>query len=285
MKILVIGDFHGKFPEKLKREVLKKEFDFIVGVGDYAGIDEWYSYIKYILGLKDKTKRKSAKEFFGKEKFRKLMKKDFKAGEQVLLFLDSLEKPGFFVFGNGDDEWYNYPFSKKILQSKKRNLNFLKKINNLQEMTYKVKNYKGISFLGFGGYMDAAANKSARTKEWQTKVEVRNKKAKNKMNSLIKKVRSNSIFIFHYPPFGVFDKILDKKNPFYRGRTGVDFFRKVILKKKPLLVLCGHMHENYGRAKIGKTIVVNPGAAVEGKAAIIEIDEQKGKVKKIEFLK
>lgn len=290
MKILVIGDFHGKFPEKLRKKILKREFDFIIGVGDYTGIEEWRPYIKYIFSLKksyleSKFKRKLPREFFGKRKFKELIKKDFEAGKKVLKFLDNLEKPGFFVFGNGDEEWYNYPFSKEILQSKKRNLNFLKKINNLQEMTYKVKKYKGISLLGFGGFMDASANKSVRSKEWQAKVEVRNKKAKNKMNSLIKRVRGNSIFIFHYPPFGVFDKILDKKNPFYGGRTGVDFFRKAILKKKPLLVLCGHMHENYGRAKIGKTIVVNPGAAVEGKAAIIEIDEEKGKVKNVEFIK
>ena len=43
MKMLVLGDFQGKFPFKLKRKIekIKDEIDFIVGLGDYAGIDEW----------------------------------------------------------------------------------------------------------------------------------------------------------------------------------------------------------------------------------------------------
>jgi predicted phosphodiesterase len=39
MKILAIGDFHGKFPAKLKKEARK--VDLILSTGDYAGIDEW----------------------------------------------------------------------------------------------------------------------------------------------------------------------------------------------------------------------------------------------------
>lgn len=33
MRILVIGDFHGKFPKKLKKEA--KKVDLVVSVGDY----------------------------------------------------------------------------------------------------------------------------------------------------------------------------------------------------------------------------------------------------------
>jgi len=282
MKILVIGDLHGKI-EKLQKEIPKYDFDFIIGIGDYTGIDDWRPYINYYFKLKNGEKRKSAKEFFGKEKYKKLIKKDFEAGKKVLKFLDALSKPGFFVFGNGDEEWYNYPFSKKILQAKKRNLNFIKKIKNLKEMTYKTKNYKGISFLGFGGYLDATANDKSRDSEWQKKVDKRMKKAETKMNFLVKKIRKKSIFILHYSPLGIFDKIGDKKNPFYRGSSGINFFRKAILKKKPFLVLCGHMHEYQGKKKLGNSIVVNPGYGAKGKFAIIDIDEEKKKVRKIEF--
>jgi len=281
MRILVIGDIHGNL-SKLKKEIPKHDFDFIIGIGDYAGIDEWYSYVKYYFNLKKGTKRKTAEEFFGKQKLNRLIKKDFEAGKKVLSFLDSLNKPGFFIFGNGDDDWYNYPFSKNLLKVKKRNLSFLKKIKNLKEMTYKVRNYKGISFLGFGGYMDARANDSARDKKWQKKVDKRNEKAEKKMNSLIKKFRGKSVFILHYPPLGVFDKILEK-NKFYGKSTGVDFFRKAILEKNPFLVLCGHMHEYQGEKKLGNSIIVNPGYGVKGKFAIIDIDEEKGKIWNIEF--
>lgn len=35
MKILAIGDFHGKFPEKLKKKIGKEKPDLIVSIGDY----------------------------------------------------------------------------------------------------------------------------------------------------------------------------------------------------------------------------------------------------------
>ncbi|MDP2628580.1 MAG: hypothetical protein Q8P15_01635, partial [Nanoarchaeota archaeon] len=235
--------------------------------------------------LENKAKRKSPEQFFGKKKFKKLLKKDFEAGKNTLKFLDSLGKPGFFVFGNGDDEWYKYPFSKKILQPKKKNLNFVKKLKNIKEMTYKVRQYKGISFLGFGGYMDAKANNKSRDAKWQKAVDKRMKRAENKFNLFLRKIKGKAIFIFHYPPSGIFDKIKDKKNRFYGGSTGVDFYREGILKKKPFLVLCGHMHEYVGKKELGSSWVVNPGEGSKGMFAIVDIDEKKGKVKNVRFLR
>jgi len=43
------------------------------------------------------------------------------------------------------------------------------------------------------------------------------------------------------------------------------------------------MHEYQGKKKLGKTMMLNPGAAYDGKAAIIEIDNYK--IKKIKFIK
>ena len=45
LKVLVVGDFQGVFPEKLKKKLKKEEFDIVVAVGDYGGIDEWQPYI------------------------------------------------------------------------------------------------------------------------------------------------------------------------------------------------------------------------------------------------
>ena len=45
-----------------------------------------------------------------------------------------------------------------------------------------------------------------------------------------------------------------------------------------ILAIGGHFHENQGKCKIGKTLVVNPGAAGEGKCVIIDFDEKKGAV-------
>jgi Icc-related predicted phosphoesterase len=196
--------------------------------------------------------------------------------------LEGLGKPGVFVFGNGDEEWYDIFFIKR-LKAKKRNLNFLKKIKNVKDINYGIKKYKGINFFGFGGYMDVSANDGSRDKEWQMAVDKRMKKAEKRFNLFLKKVNGKSIFVFHYPPRGIFDLIKDKKNPFHGKSSGIDFYHRAILKKKPILVLCGHMEEYQGKKKLGSSTIVNPGEGSHGKFAIVEIDDKNGEVKKVEF--
>jgi len=79
MKILVVGDFQGVFPEKLKRKIAGEEFDFVVGVGDYGGIKEWRPWIINDLArAKRGMPRISPQDFFGKKKFKELLKKDLR---------------------------------------------------------------------------------------------------------------------------------------------------------------------------------------------------------------
>ena len=64
---------------------------------------------------------------------------------------------------------------------------------------------------------------------------------------------------------------------------GSKMARRIIEQYNPILHLGGHIHESWGKDRIGKTILVNPGAVHEGKAAIVEIND--GKIGKIKFLK
>ena len=66
---------------------------------------------------------------------------------------------------------------------------------------------------------------------------------------------------------------------------GSKMIRRVIDRNQPVLGIGGHMHENQDKCKLGKTIVINTGAAEDGKAAVIEFDEKKGEVKEIRFVK
>ena len=66
---------------------------------------------------------------------------------------------------------------------------------------------------------------------------------------------------------------------------GVSSYNRVIKKYKPALLVCGHMHENQGKCKINATLVVNPGAALEGKAAIIDFDEKMKRVLSVRFVR
>ena len=287
MKILAIGDFHGKFPEKLKKEARK--VDLVVSVGDYTGLSDWRPIIMaQIKAAKTGTKVPSPEEVFGKKKFKGLLQKDFDSGKKILTELNNLGKKVILIFGNSDDEWYKYPFDTRIDLLKKRSQIVLKKLKNIKIVTYSSTKFKGINFIGFGGYMDIDAYFDKKIFK-SSKAPMRNNRrtrSKQKFWAVLKKIKGSKIFILHYPPKGVFDIIHDKKdNPMNGHSAGINFFREGITKYKPIIALCGHMHEYQGMKKIGKTTVINPGAALDGKAAVIDINEKKKKIVNITFIK
>ena len=48
--------------------------------------------------------------------------------------------------------------------------------------------------------------------------------------------------------------------------------RKLVDKFKPRLVLCGHIHEDPGFTKIGKTTIVNCSMGKRGEGSLIEMN-------------
>ncbi|MDZ7344572.1 MAG: metallophosphoesterase family protein [candidate division KSB1 bacterium] len=63
------------------------------------------------------------------------------------------------------------------------------------------------------------------------------------------------------------------------GSTAV---RSWVDKVKPILVVCGHIHEARGQSKIGETLVVNCGPARDGNYVVAEVgNEVKVELKKV----
>ena len=77
-----------------------------------------------------------------------------------------------------------------------------------------------------------------------------------------------SVLISHEPPYGAQDKV------FLGLHGGSKELREIIDEYKPRLVLCGHIHEDPGVTKIGKTTVVNCSMGKRGEGALIEINEK-----------
>ena len=285
MKILAVGDFQGKFPERLKKVLHSESFDVLVVVGDVSGVDEWKPYIIDIFKrIKKGKSRLTPKEFFGNKKLKELERKDFESCKIILKELNKLNKPVMLIFGNSDDGWYNHPtlrLSKKDMRVKK----FMASMKNIAEITYSHKGFKKFNFIGWGGYMDIEAYfKKSTFKAENEMIPIkmkRHKLSRTKLFKLLKKTNRNdlnNIFIFHYPPYGIFDKIKDKGNPMDGQRTGIKFFGEAIKRYKPKVVLCGHMHEYQGMKKLYGVQVINPGDAGEGKCAIVDINSE-GQVK------
>jgi len=295
MKLLVVGDFQGKFPARLKRRIAKEEFDLVVGVGDYAGIDDWKPYIMDVFRrIKNKEERISPEDYFGKKGHKELWEKDFKAGRMVFREIDKIKKPTISVFGNSDDKWYNYPFDGiRDSRQEKRRGKILKSLKNFIDINYKKKKLFGFNWIGFGGYMDIESfvkdKEFRRAGKKKLKATIkRMRKSKEKLFKLfdgLKGRKENKILVLHYPPQGVFDIIKDKRNPINGRGAGVKSFSLAIKKYKPILVLCGHMHEYQGLKYLHGVPVINPGDAGEGKFAIVEVPSEKGKSVKARFIK
>ena len=164
MKILVIGDLHGRKPR-----IHFKDFDCIIQVGDVCDdskigphIKEWFELLK-----KEETSFMESDQFIiskiGKGGLKKLEKESLERGHEILKYLNSLGKPIFMVAGNWDQSYgpskikdlnksdYNYrksfydwylgdKINPKLVQG-------LKKIKNVMFKNYQ---FEGINLLGYG---------------------------------------------------------------------------------------------------------------------------------------
>jgi Icc-related predicted phosphoesterase len=73
------------------------------------------------------------------------------------------------------------------------------------------------------------------------------------------------VYLLHQPPYGILDDVGDR----HIGSEGI---RKAIAEANPRIVISGHVHEARGYMKNGETLLVNPGPARDGYAALIDTD-------------
>jgi Icc-related predicted phosphoesterase len=75
------------------------------------------------------------------------------------------------------------------------------------------------------------------------------------------------LLLTHTPPYGT------KTDVLYTGtHVGSKALRALIESRKPLVTVCGHIHESRGVDSIGRTLVVNPGPNYRRFYGIIELD-------------
>jgi Icc-related predicted phosphoesterase len=277
MKILAIGDFHGKFPEKLKKKA--KDVDLIVSVGDFADTSELREIeFKHW----EEVKKKSISKIIGKKKYADLLKKQSDSQETILKELISFKKPLFVIYGNSDlldKEAKKFSILGLKSQCEKLGILLLKK---------DVASFDNLTIAGFSGYRGAMSKKMTKASLLQKmKVFYHNKKWKKKLNALSKQLKEtkNVVFLAHDVPYGYFDKINNKESPLHNKRIGDSYLTEFIKISQPGLFLCGHMHEYQGMKRLGKTKIIEVGPAYEGKGAIIDFDEEKGKFKSIKFIR
>lgn len=92
--------------------------------------------------------------------------------------------------------------------------------------------------------------------------------SQQKISSIEKLVDEKSVIVSHVPPHGLQDKVYIGKH------AGSKELREFMNKRKPRLIICGHIHEDSGYTKAEETIVVNCSMGKRGEGAIIEINDK-----------
>ncbi len=148
--------------------------------------------------------------------------------EYVLYFLNKLKIPILMIHGNHEDE----RFLRKVC----------KLFDNIIFIHNKYYVRENALVLGYGGGGFALRD-------------LHFKKTAKKFRKIIKKNPDKKVILLsHGPPYGTeVDKIVGE----YSGNKDItDFVRK----NRVDYVICGHLHENFGKKdKIKETIVMNPG--------------------------
>ncbi|MEM5792853.1 MAG: metallophosphoesterase family protein [Candidatus Aenigmatarchaeota archaeon] len=170
--------------------------------------------------------------------------KGFKQTDVVEIFLEelsSLEKPILAIPGNNDE--------KDVLSLiEKKDISIHKKGKIIGEF----------GFYGFGG---------AKT-PFMTPFEPSDEEMEIGLNTGYNQVLNSKhkIQITHVPPYGTNLDII---------RSGVHVgsyvVRNFIESKKPILAVCGHIHEAKGTDMIGGTVLLNPGKFSEGYFGLVDV--------------
>lgn len=163
----------------------------------------------------------------------------FGPGEVAKNFLNQIPVNTLAIIGNIDTP----EVDQAITDSKADNLD-LKRI---------VKN--DISFVGMGGTIPSPISKIViKDKDMEKPIE--------------ESIDEKTILVSHEPPFKTQDRV------FFGHHSGSKELRKLIEKCKPRLVLCGHIHEDPGITKLGKSIVLNCSMGKRTEGALIVINNE-----------
>lgn len=146
--------------------------------------------------------------------------------DELVGMLDKLGKPVLVIPGNHETE-----LALKNSCKKSKNVTYL------HEKTFE---REGYLFMGYGGGGFALVDNHFKQIARQFKRKI--------------KKGQKLILVTHAPPYGTkVDRIMGQ-------HCGNKTIRQFIVKTKPDLVICGHLHETAGiEDKVSKTFIINPG--------------------------
>jgi len=138
--------------------------------------------------------------------------------------LSRLSLPTFFIRGNSDSRMLEDSFGRT---SRLQNLHATRKI------------VSDVGFVGVGGTIPLP---------FHSRLGLAESALVARLSDLM---QPGDVLVVHPPPYGVRDRVLGR---FHAGSRAV---KRLVERRAPALVVCGHIHEQAGIETLGKTVVVN----------------------------
>jgi len=260
MKLLVVGDLHGQVPN-----VYFNDFDAVIAPGDFCSSDESRPLMFKVIKeeLKNPDYKKKWYDVLGKTKTKGIINRSLKAGRVILEKLDSISNRVYVVPGNNDwvsDKKSVWPFLR---------INHYKTIkeglNHIIDVHLRIRNLGDFQIIGYGLSSSPEYPQYKADLARYSDRELLNKKRSyerlfNKVDNLFCKATKPVIFLSHNVPFNTsLDRIDNPESPRNGDHFGSSIAREIIEKHKPMLCIGGHMHEHFGKCKIGSTVCINAG--------------------------
>ncbi len=266
MKILAIGDFHGKFPKRIVNHIRKIRPDLILCTGDLPDTE---SERRLIFKHYDELTEKSLSDIIGKKKVMELERNASKSVEPILRTLNSFGIPVIMIWGNSDD--VNYEKNPRFTHLNKR----VKKFKNITFVAkQRAITRKDVQILAFSGYR-YPIHKGFRKMDLieELFVELENSVWNGRLGKLFSRMdkEKKTIFLTHDPPRGYFDKV-QSDNPMKGKNIGDEYFKEYIKEFQPNLCLCGHMHEYQDKRRLKKSMIVSVGAMCNNAYTLVDTD-------------
>jgi Icc-related predicted phosphoesterase len=287
MKVLIIGDFHGKFSKKLEGEIKKTKPDLILSPGDFCG-DE--ILVRFFF-----------ENIYGKEEisleylfiYRYLEMVSLNAGISLIKSFKKLKIPIFAIRGNWDPSPFGSDLVGELDEEDLKKVEFFEKLQTKKFSFIDLGLKEFDSFVLVGGASSSSPQRiqkgmveglvkkeemslreakeyvSVLKKNWNKRQELYEQNFK-KAIKIRERTGKKIVFLTHNCPYNTkLDKV---KKGLVKGKHYGSYQEKLIIKKfKPDLVFCGHMHENFGKDKVGKSVIYNVGSALDGKFLVMEI--------------
>ncbi len=290
IKILAVGDFHGKLSGKIISKIKGEKSDLILSPGDFCGNKRLGKlFFKYFYS---RSEEETVPEKIQRE-YRQLEKKANFSGKSVIKKLKSLNIPVYAIRGNWDPAPFGHDLSFKLTKEDKKEI---KNFEKIETKDFKFVDFRELEFDEFiliGG-VSSTSPQRLRKDVINTMIKKRNMPKKEaseyvfrlkkdwnfrqknydimfeKAIKLKKQTGKKIIFLTHNCPYNTkLDKI--KHGPQKGKHYGSYQERLIIRKYQPDIVICGHMHENFGVDKIGKSIIYNTGSAMDGKFITLNV--------------